>query len=166
MVASAGLSASGLNLEAESGIPQVIAMIKATGIGIPGLVSFIAFNMVTIPCFAAVATAKAELPSKKAYNWTLVFWLVTSYLVGTIIYTIGSWWWTCFIWALVVAAVVAVIVLKNKGMLKFKKASVSVNKAENAESEAASDETEVVEDSENVENAESEENVNDSDKGE
>lgn len=166
LVASAGLSASGLNLEAESGIPQVIAMIKATGIGIPGLVSFIAFNMVTIPCFAAVATAKAELPSKKAYNWTLVFWLVTSYLVGTIIYTIGSWWWTCFIWALVVAAVVAVIVLKNKGMLKFKKASVSVNKAENAESEAASDETEVVEDSENVENAESEENVNDSDKGE
>ena len=89
-------------------------MIKATGITIPALIAFIAFNMTTIPCFAAVATAKAELPSKKKFNWTLVFWLVTSYIVAMMIYLIGSWWWTAFIFAVIIAAVIAYIVLMNK----------------------------------------------------
>lgn len=171
LVASAGLSTAGLNLEAESGIPQVIAMIKATGIGVPGLISFIAFNMVTIPCFAAVATAKAELPSKKTYHWTLLFWIGTSYVVGTVIYTIGSWWWTCFIWALVVALVVALIVLNNKGMLKFKKAKANLGNGENVSvDEVATDETaeanNEVKDETNEEIVVSDDNQNDTNKGE
>ena len=104
-----------------SGIPYVIAMIADTGIGIPGLISFIAFNMTTIPCFAAVGTAKAELPGKSRFHWTLVFWIATSYTVGSMIYTVGSWWWTAFIWAAAIALLVAVIVMKNKGMLTRKK---------------------------------------------
>ena len=96
-------------------------MIRATGITVPGLLAFIAFNMTTIPCFAAVGTAKAELQSKKRYGWTLLFWLCASYIVGTMIYTIGTAWWTAFIWALVIAAVVTVIVLINKGMLSRRK---------------------------------------------
>lgn len=98
----------------EEGILSVTEMIKATGITIPALIAFIAFNMTTIPCFAAVATAKAELPSKKKFNWTLVFWLVTSYIVAMMIYLIGSWWWTAFIFAVIIAAVIAYIVLMNK----------------------------------------------------
>ena len=98
----------------EEGILSVTEMIKATGITIPALIAFIAFNMTTIPCFAAVATAKAELPSKKKFNWTLVFWLVTSYIVAMMIYLIGSWWWTAFIFAVIIDAVIAYIVLMNK----------------------------------------------------
>lgn len=98
----------------ESGIQAVLAMIAATGITVPGLISFIAFNMTTIPCFAAVGTAKSELGNKKRFNWTLLFWLATSYTVGAIVYTIGSWWWTLFIWLAVAAAVVTVIILRNK----------------------------------------------------
>ena len=89
-------------------------MIKATGITIPALIAFIAFNMTTIPCFAAVATAKAELPSKKKFNWTLVFWIVTSYIVAMMIYLIGSWWWTAFIFAAIIAIIITYIVLMNK----------------------------------------------------
>lgn len=102
------------NVAAESGIPAVRAMIEATGIGVPGLIAFIAFNMTTIPCFAAVATAKGELSSKKRFSGTLVFWLSSSYIVATMVYTIGSWWWTCFIWAAIVAAVTAGVILWNK----------------------------------------------------
>lgn len=88
----------------EDGIIESVAMIQATGIKIPGLISFIAFNMTTIPCFAAVATAKAELPKRTLWK-TVVFWIVTSYLVSTCVYLIGSWWWTSFIiLALAVAA--------------------------------------------------------------
>lgn len=100
--------------EDETGVSYVAQMIADTGITVPGLISFIAFNMTTIPCFAAVATAKAELQNKKRYKATLLFWLVTSYVVAAAVYTMGSWWWTCFIWAAAVALVVAGIVFYNK----------------------------------------------------
>ena len=108
------------NVSAEAGIGAVKAMIIATNITPAALISFIAFNMTTIPCFAAVATAKAELQNKNRYKWTLLFWIATSYVVATMVYTIGSWWWTAFVWAVVVAAVVTVIVMINKGMFKKK----------------------------------------------
>ena len=108
------------NISSEAGIGAVKAMIAATDITPAALIAFIAFNMTTIPCFAAVATAKAELQDKKRYKWTLVFWVATSYIVASMIYTIGSWWWTAFIWAAVIALVATGVVLYNKGRL-FKK---------------------------------------------
>ena len=99
--------------EDESGITYVQAMIDATGIGIPGLIAFIAFNMTTIPCFAATATARAELPKGK-FGWTLLFWLATSYVVSMAVYLIGTWWWTVFLFAAAAAIVVLAIVLYNK----------------------------------------------------
>ena len=35
------------------------------------------------------------------------------------IYLIGSWWWTVFIFAVIIAAAVTCIVLWNKGKLKL-----------------------------------------------
>ncbi len=99
--------------EDETGVAYVQEMINATGIGIPGLIAFIAFNMTTIPCFAATATARAELPQGK-FAGTIVFWLVTSYVVAMAIYLIGSWWWTCFLFAAAVALAVMAIILYNK----------------------------------------------------
>ena len=104
--------------EALEGVDSVANMISATGIGVPALIAFIAFNMLTIPCFAAVATAKAEMPSKKKFNNTLIFWVVTSYLTASMIYLIGEWWWTVFIWAVLWAAAIVLIVLYNKGKLQ------------------------------------------------
>ena len=104
------------NISSEAGIGAVKAMIAATGIGIPGLLAFIAFNMTTIPCFAAVGTAKAELQNNRRYKWTLFFWVATSYIVGAMLYTIGSAWWTVFIWAAVIAAVTVIIVMRNKSL--------------------------------------------------
>ena len=113
LMAVSGLDFGDLAINAEDGIDAVRAMIQATGITVPALLSFIAFNMTTIPCFAAVATAKSELINKKTYNLTLLFWVATSYIVGAVVYTVGSWWWTAFIWALVAALAVVVIKLYN-----------------------------------------------------
>lgn len=104
----------------EDGIYEVGVMIAETGITIPALVSFIAFNMLTIPCFAAVAAAKGEL-GKGKFRWTLLFWLATSYIVSSMVYTIGEWWWTALIWAAVAAVVVLGIILYNKFMDKKEK---------------------------------------------
>lgn len=97
----------------EEGIEAVSVMIQATSITIPALIAFIAFNMTTIPCFAAVATAKAELPSKK-YKSTLLFWVVTSYIVASMIYLIGSWPWTIAIFALLIILTIVIITTLNK----------------------------------------------------
>ncbi len=109
-----------IDIEADGGIAAVAAMIGATGITVPALIAFIAFNMTTIPCFAAVATAKAELPTKKSFNMTILFWLGTSYLVATMIYLIGSWWWTLFIFLALWAVAITLIILNYKGKINVK----------------------------------------------
>lgn len=114
LAAVASMSFAGLDFEAEDGIDAVQAMIQATGIGVPGLIAFIAFNMTTIPCFAAVGTAKAELLNAKSYHGTLIFWIVSSFIVAAAVYTIGSWWWTAFIWAAAVALTAYFVILYNK----------------------------------------------------
>ncbi len=70
----------------EDGIAAVSQMIIANGINSPApLISFIAFNMTTIPCFAAVSTAKAELPNGR-FKGTILFWVIVSYVVSMIVY--------------------------------------------------------------------------------
>lgn len=110
-----------IDVEADGGVGAAATMIQATGINVPGLIAFIAFNMLTIPCFAAVATAKAELPTKKSYRMTLLFWIGTSYVVSMMIYLIGAWWWTVFIFAAIWAAIITLIVLDNKGKIDVRK---------------------------------------------
>ena len=106
---------AGFDLEAagEDGIAAIDALMGVTGISGVGLISFIAFNMLTIPCFAAVATARGEL-TKKRFRWTLLFWLGSSYLVSSMIYTIGEFIWPVAVWAAAWAIAVAVIVIINK----------------------------------------------------
>ena len=98
-------------------------MMASTGITAAGLIAFIVFNMTTIPCFAAVATAKGESPDKRTYHFTLLFWVVASVLAATTIYLIGSWWWTTFIIIAVIALAIVLIKIingKNKGDKNYK----------------------------------------------
>ncbi len=93
---------------------EVVAMAAATGITWQGLISFIVFNMATIPCFAAVAAARGELGKGKKTTMTLLFWIVTSFVAAAVTYVVLSWWWTAFIVAALVAAAVFGIVRYNK----------------------------------------------------
>ena len=134
VIATFGTLASavaGVYISTEEGIEEVTAMIGATGITTPALIAFIAFNMLTIPCFAACATARAELPKGK-FRWTLLFWLATSYIVSMMIYLIGSWWWTAFIFAVLIAAAIAAIVLWNRKHPIAKAGAGSAGLEENA----------------------------------
>ena len=108
------------DLMGEEGIEAVEALITATGISGAGVISYIAFNMLTVPCFAAVATAKAEL-GKKSFRMTLLFWVATSYIVASMIYTIGVAWWSAFIWAAVWAIAITVIAVINKKCGSFRR---------------------------------------------
>ena len=110
-----------IDVEVDGGIGAVAQMIAATGATIPALIGFIAFNMLTLPCFATVATAKAELPNKKLFVGTLLFWIFTSYIVSTMIYLVGSWWWTVFIFIGVWGAVLTLVIQNNLGKIDLNK---------------------------------------------
>ena len=97
----------------EEGVEEVAVMIAATGIDVPALISFIAFNMLTIPCFAAVAAARGEI-GKEKFKWTLLFWIVVSYLTSSIVYTVGRFVWPVAVWAVVAALAAVGIILYNK----------------------------------------------------
>lgn len=69
----------------EEGVAEAVEMITHTGMTWPAAIAFIAFNMLTIPCFAACATAKAEL-QKGTFKWTLLFWIVASFIGASFVY--------------------------------------------------------------------------------
>lgn len=118
-------SIGGAYLATDEGIDEALAMIEGNpSITVAALIAFIVFNMTTIPCFAACATAKAELPKGK-FKWTLLFWVVTSYVAAMVIYLVGSWWWTVFIFAVIVAAAIVGIYFWNKNHPIVKKVAVS-----------------------------------------
>jgi ferrous iron transport protein B len=95
------------------GVSDVMLMVNNTGITWQALISFIIFNMTTIPCFAAVATAKGE-HQKGKFKWTLLFWVATSYIVSSIAYVVLTWWWTSFIVVAVFVIVMFLIKYFNK----------------------------------------------------
>ena len=111
-VLAVSLGATAVSIDGD-GADAMQFLINESGLSTAGAISFIAFNMLTIPCFAAVATAKGEL-RKGTLKWTLLFWLVTSYIVSSAIYTIGEWWWTLFIWLVILALVIIFIYFFNK----------------------------------------------------
>ncbi len=108
-----------VDVEADGGVGAVGIMIQNTGVTLPALLSFIAFNMTTIPCFAAVAAAKGEMPDKKTFNFTLLFWVITSFILSSAVYLIGTFWWTLFIYlAVAVVAIFVIRYINNKKGIK------------------------------------------------
>ena len=118
LIAVAGKDFGSLDIFNEDGVDAVQAMILATNITVPALLSLIAFNMTTIPCFASVATAKGELNGKKTFKLTMLFWVVISYVASSAVYLIGTWWWTAFIYIALFLALGLIIRFKNKRSLK------------------------------------------------
>ncbi len=115
--------------EALEGVDSVMQMVSVTNVSWSSLIAFIIFNMTTIPCFAAVATAKAELPEGK-FGSTIGFWLVVSYLTGTLAYLIllpfdkgwGAYWWSEIIAVALIAGIVGYVYLYNNIKANHKKA--------------------------------------------
>ncbi|MBQ3596885.1 MAG: ferrous iron transporter B [Clostridia bacterium] len=105
----------------EEGVSEVLAVMGSVGVPLtqlwPAMIAFIVFNMTTIPCFAAVAAAKGETPKGK-FKWTLLFWLASSFIAGTITYVVLSVWWTAFIFVAILVAILVGIYYNNKRLLK------------------------------------------------
>ena len=53
-------------------------------------IAFMLFNLLSVPCIAAVAAAHAELRNWKWTIFMLCFWLASAYAVSVLVYQIGS----------------------------------------------------------------------------
>ncbi len=113
LAAAAGAEGA-LSEETMEGWQAVSFLVAQTGITWQGLVAFTAFNMLTVPCFAAAATVRAELPKGK-FRYTVAFWMLTSYTTATVLYLALTWWWTAILFAGAAALLVAGLVLRNRG---------------------------------------------------
>lgn len=84
----------------------------ASGISTATVYAFAAYNLFTLPCFAAVSTAKSE-SSKKGFIVTLLWWLGLSYVVSLIVYWYGVLISVCWPVALIlVVLLIAGLVLR------------------------------------------------------
>lgn len=124
-VLASGLPSSftlGLDVASDDGIDALVAMYNSTNITSGGMISFIIFNVLTIPCFASIATAKAELPDKKTYVYSILFWLGVSYFVASAFYLMIDFIWPiAIIVPLVIASVVFLYMYNRKNNLKLEK---------------------------------------------
>ena len=98
----------------------------------PRNVCFLTFNLLSVPCMAAVAAARAEFVlmegKKKGRRSTILavlFWLLGAYVVSMIVFWIGMFisvakWYSLFVLlAVVIASVIAILVKKD--IIKIKK---------------------------------------------
>lgn len=120
-VLAACITGALIDIESDGGdVQAVLAMINATGITVGGLLSFIVFNMTTIPCFAAVATAKAEL-KHGTFKWTLLFWIVASFVASIMVYHVWEYPWTIALFVALLALVIVAVVFYNKNKIQIVK---------------------------------------------
>lgn len=94
IVAKENVTSVAATLAGVLGVEGFDGIVAATGISTAAVVAFAVFNLLTIPCFASVATAKSELGNKKAYWFTILFWLGLSYLMGCFTYISIQYVWT------------------------------------------------------------------------
>lgn len=83
-----------------------------------GVYAFAAFNLFTLPCFAAIAAAKGEQKGKE-FAITMAFWFLLSYGTSLVIYWVGelyifAWWLGLIVTLLAAGAVVAAGILVSK----------------------------------------------------
>ena len=91
-------------------------------VAIPAMFAFMAFNLLSVPCMAAVGAARGELSSGKKLWSAIGFWMLTAYVVSLIIFWFGvlvtvCWWAALIVGIVLVAAAVLFPLLKYKGII-------------------------------------------------
>ena len=116
--------ASFAGLIAKEEVPAVLESLGVLELAVASVTpaaifAFMAFNLLVVPCMAAVSAAKGELNNKKYFVLSIVFWCVTAYVFGMIVYGLGTlisivWWVSLILLALLVGAVATFVVISYK----------------------------------------------------
>lgn len=77
--------------------------------------AYMSFNLLVIPCVAAVSATRGELQNRKHFLFAILFWVITAYVCSMIVYAIASlisyaWWVSIILVCILIGAVVFCIV--------------------------------------------------------
>ena len=95
------------------------SMITGMAGGWPAAVAFMVFNLLSVPCMAAVAAAAGEFQSRKKLWFAIGYWMGTAYIVSAVVFWFlfaiyKGFWWIDLIVVAVIAIVITAIVLIKK----------------------------------------------------
>ncbi len=121
--ASVFVIASFAGLIAKEEVPAVLESLGVLELAVASvspaaIFAFMAFNLLVVPCMAAVATARGELNNRKHFWLTILFWVVIAYVFGMLVYVFSTLisyaWWVSLILVGVVALAIALYVIYIK----------------------------------------------------
>ena len=90
------------------------AMVSGMAGGAPAAFAFMAFNLLSVPCMAAVGAAYGELRSGKRIWGAVGYWMLVAYVVSALVFWIGTYWWISLILVAIVAAAIGVKIYVDK----------------------------------------------------
>ncbi len=114
IVAKENVTATAETLASIIDVDGFTGIVEAIGLSNAAVVAFSVFNLLTIPCFAAIATAKGELSNRKVYRWTIAYWFLLSYGLGALTYVSFAYVWTLAITIPVIALLIALLIIYDR----------------------------------------------------
>lgn len=111
----AGMSDDALEVDSNQLLSSALgAMVSGMAGGAPAAIAFMAFNLLSVPCMAAVGAAYGELRSGKRIWGAVGYWMLVAYVVSALVFWIGTYWWISLIVAALVAAAVGAKTIYDK----------------------------------------------------
>ena len=74
----------------DQGASDALSVTIATTFSPAAALAFMAFNLLSVPCMAAVAAAHGELGSKKWTALTIGFWIGTAWMVSFLVFNVAT----------------------------------------------------------------------------
>lgn len=115
-------------LIAKEEVPAVLASLGVLELAVisvspSAIFAFMVFNLLVVPCMAATATARGELANRKHFLLTILFWILTAYVFGMLVFAIGTliesvWWISIIVGVAIVGGIVAAILVSQYNMKK------------------------------------------------
>ncbi|PRR83117.1 ferrous iron transport protein B [Clostridium vincentii] len=74
----------------DQGASDALSVTLATSFSPAAALAFMAFNLLSVPCMAAVAAAHGELGGKKWTALTIAFWIGTAWIVSFVVFNVAT----------------------------------------------------------------------------
>lgn len=79
--------------------------------------SYMSFNLLVIPCMAAVSTARGELQRKSYFRQAVLFWLAASYGCSMLVYCLATLietvWWIAIIFGVILVLIIIFCIVNS-----------------------------------------------------
>ena len=111
----AGMQDDALEVDTDQLLSTALgAMVSGMAGGAPAAFAFMAFNLLSVPCMAAVGAAYGELRSGKRIWGAVGYWMLVAYVVSALVFWIGTYWWISLILVAIVAAAIGIKIYVDK----------------------------------------------------